>query len=635
MSNDAQAVQQVVEEELACAVLEREDGVYFAAGAPTGACLAGVDAVFQAGAMFVGIDYPVFLKALYNCAAALPGAPPAEVAAAAGAPAAAPVRFADRIAPLVGLRRALYKAVKIVNGEAEYYFEPVYLEGAPELQTQPAKLDFDEFVADMWGKGIRFGIDAAAVKDVIAAGRLARIVVARRLNAMAGQDASIVEVSAEIHRSNAPRELADGRVDLHSFQNRFPQVKPNVKLLRKVPRAPGRRGFELSGILIEPPLPRDVELDTVAGAGTVIENLADGEYLVSGVEGFLNIDPASKRLSIGPKIISRDGVSARTTGNLDLKGEYEEFGEVQDGRLVEGGDISIHGDVFGKLQSRGGTIVLYRNLVGGSAVNAAGDIRVKGVASGAVLQTRLGEVVMARAESCVISATRVVIGEANNCEIIADEVLIKVAEGCAIAARKIEIGRAGPRKQSEMLLFPLVPDTGKYEQRLAELGAQAAQCERAAQRDQAEIDQLTSQAEVRSYLTLATRLRRRELVLTADQEPLFHKMAAAVGPVLKAVAKLSLSAKAAQAQRGQLFEQLELVRRKRAAVQGGSRCRVQMFAGETLVRSMVFNPDTGTAYDGAPKDIRARLRAANKGLTLIFSGASGALDWSLDAAATS
>ncbi|MBJ7312324.1 DUF342 domain-containing protein [Rugamonas sp. CCM 8940] len=629
-------MQQAVDEQAPSAIVEREDGVYFAAGASTAACVAGVDRLFQAGAMFVGIDYPVFLRALYNCGAEPPGAASLNAATASAGSATsaagiAPLRFADRVAPFVGLRRALYKAVKIINGEAEYYFEPVYLEGTPDLQAHPAKLDFDEFVADMWSKGIRFGIDAPAVKSVIAAGGLARIIVARRLNAMPGQDASIVEVSAEIHRSNAPRELADGRVDLHSFQNRFPQVKPNVKLLRKVPRAPGRRGFEMSGILIEPPLPRDIELDTVAGAGTMVENLADGEYLVSGVEGFLNIDPGSKRLSIGPKIISRDGVSARTTGNLDLKGEYEEFGEVQDGRLVEGGDISIHGDVFGKLQSRGGAIVLYRNLVGGSAVNVAGDIHVKGVASGAVLQTRQGEVVMARAESCVISATRVVIGEANNCEIIADEVLIKVAEGCAIAARKIEIGRAGPRKQSEMLLFPLVPDTTKYDQRLAELAAQAAQFERAAQRDQAEIEQLTSQAEMRSYLTLATRLRRRELVLTADQEPLFHKMAAAVGPALKAVAKLSLSAKAAQAQRELLFEQMELVRHKRMAVQGGSRCRVQMFAGEALVRSMVFNPDNGSVHDRAPKDIRAKLRASSSGLTLIFAGSSGALDWSLDA----
>jgi hypothetical protein len=94
---------------------------------------------------------------------------------------------------------------------------------------------------------------------------------------------------------------------------------------------------------------------------------------------------------------------------------------------------------------------------------------VRGVASGAVLQTKKGEVALTRAENCIISGTRVVIGEASNCEIMADEVIIKVAEGCAIAARRIEIVHAGPRKQSEMLLYALVPDTAGYDRRVANL----------------------------------------------------------------------------------------------------------------------------------------------------------------------
>ena len=101
-----------------------------------------------------------------------------------------------------------------------------------------------------------------------------------------------------------------------------------------------------------------------------------------------------KRISIGPKIISREGVSARTTGNLQLTGEYEEFGAVQEQRKVEGGNITIHGDVYGIIESRGGDISLNRNLMGGAATNADGAIRVRGVASGAVLQTKKGEVAL-------------------------------------------------------------------------------------------------------------------------------------------------------------------------------------------------------------------------------------------------
>ena len=610
------AAEQFAGGDLPSAIVKRENGVYFDAKASALACQAAVNQVFLGSAYFAGLDYPIFIRALYNCGPELPDAMKDT----------ALLRFADSVEPFPVPRRELYKSVKIINGEAEYYFEPVFFE-VPDMPPQPAKLKFDEFVSDMWVKGIRFGIDAPAVHDAIASGKVSRIIVARRLNATPGRDATIVEVSPDIHRSNAPREKPDGRLDLHTFQNRFPQVKPNVRLLRKVPRAPGVRGFELSGIVLEPPMPRDIELASMAGTGTVIENLAEGEFLVSGVEGFISVDPGSKRLSIGPKIISREGVSARTTGNLMLTGEYEEFGEVQEQRVVDGGNITIHGDVFGNISSRGGTIVLNRNLIGGTATNADGNIHLKGVASGAVLQAKKGEVHMARAESCIISGTRVVIGEASNCEIMAEEVVVKVAEGCAIAARKIEIGSAAPRKQTEMLLFPLVPDTAKYDKKIAELTVQMAQFEKEARRRKAEIDAVTEQAEVRNYLTLATRVRKQEVVLTPEQEPLFHKMAAAVGPSLKAVAKLSLNLKAAQAQAQQMQEQVELVERQKLSVIRGSRCSVTYVAGEILVRSMKFNPDIGPAYDLTPKEIKAKVRANTSGLNAIFSGSSGSVDW--------
>ncbi|WP_295999883.1 flagellar assembly protein A [Rugamonas sp.] len=621
MEQDPQAVPaaSIPDDDLPSAIVKRGDGVYFQASATATACQAAVNQVYLSSAFFTGLDYAVFIKVLYNAGAELSEAQKAQPL----------LRFADAIAPFVALRRGLYKSVKIVNGEAEYYFEPTYFEVA-DLPPQPAKLSFDEFVADMWVKGIRFGIDAPVVRATIAAARPARLVVARRLAAMPGRDACIVEVSRDIHRSNAPRELADGRLDWNTFQNRFPQVKPHVKLLRKLPRAPGVRGFELSGIVLEPPIPKDIELASVAGAGTVVQHFAEGDYLVSAVDGFLNVDAASKRISIGPKIVSREGVSVRTTGNLQLNGEYEEFGEVQEQRVVEGGDITIHGDVFGHINSRGGDIVLSRNLMGGSATNAGGAIRVKGVASGAVLQTKKGEIVLARAESCIISGTRVVIGEASNCEIIADEVIIKVAEGCAIAARTMEIGSAGPRRQTEMLLFALMPDTSKYDKRLAELDVELSRFETAALAHKQEIDNLTSEQDVRSYLTLATRVRKREVVLTAEQEPLFHKMAEKVGPSLKAVAKLSLVWKAAQAQGAQTQEQIALVRRQKMAVIGASRCAVQMVTGETLLRPMAFNPDLGPAYERTPKEIKAKLRAAKSGLTAIFSDSSGAIDWAME-----
>ena len=614
MPNDVQAADLPAEGEPS-AIVKRADGVYFKSGAAPLACQAGVNQFFLAGAYFAGLDYAVFIRVLYNAGAELPENLKSQPL----------VRFADSVEPFHAQRRELYKAVRIVNGEAEYYFEPVFFL-SPDLPPQPARLNFDEFVADMWVKGIRFGIDAPAVKAIIATGRVARVIAARKLNATPGRDAAIVEVSQSIHRSNAPREMANGRFDLHTFQNRFPQVQPHVKLLKKVPGTAGLRGYELSGIPLEPAAPRDIDLAGMAGPGTLLEQAGGVEYLVSAVEGFISVD-GSKKISIGPKIISREGVSVRTTGNLQLTGEYEEFGEVQEQRVVEGGNITIHGDVFGNIMSRGGDIALQRNLVGGSAINAGGNVHVKGVASGSLIQTKLGEVVLGRAESCIISGTRVVIGEASNCEIIADEVLIKTAEGCAIAARRIEVENAGPRRQTEMLLFPMVPDTSKYELQIAEHQERAARYGAQAQKFKAEIDDITSEPELRNYLTLATKVRKQEVALTPEQLVLFQKMAVSVGPALRSVGKLSLGAKEAQAQQTVALEQAALVQRQKETVIGHGRCTVQMVTGETLVRVMKFNPDLGALYDRTPKEIKTRLRGSTSGVAAIFSGSSGSVDW--------
>ena len=317
----------------------------------------------------------------------------------------------------------------------------------------------------------------------------------------------------------------------------------------------------------------------------------------------------------------------RTTGNLQLTGEYEEFGEVQEQRSVDGGSITIHGDVFGHINSRGGTISLRRNLMGGAAMNADGDIEVKGVASGSVVQTKKGVVTLGRAESCVITGTRVVIGEASNCEIMADEVEIKVAEGCAVAAQRIAIGSAGPRRQIEMLLFPLVPDTSKYDKTIVELEEKGARHGAVAARVKGEIDAITNEPDVRNYLTLATRVRKQEVMLTPEQLALFQKMAVQVGPALRTVGKLSLGAKEALAEQAKVREMVAQVRQRKQDMGGRGACKVAMVNGDTVVRTMDFSPDHGAPYDQPAKDVKARLRASAHRTAPIFAGASGTVDW--------
>ena len=600
-------------------VIRRADGVYVDPGVPAAVFAAAVDSIFSNNLYFSGLNYQVLLKVIYAVGPDLPRSASGEMM----------IRFADDVLPFDPLRRQLYKAVKMSDGRAEYQFEPVVMidPDDPDGAGAPAWLTVDEFIADMWSKGIRFGIDIPAVRDAVSMGKMNRVVVAQRLDPVPGIDAHIIEVSSDLHRSDAPRQLANGKLDLMAFQNRFPQIQKGVRLLQKIARTDGVAGFQLSGMRIEPPVPKDIDLGTMAGAGTVIDISTQGEFLVSLQAGFLNVDSKTHQLSVGDKIISRDGVSARTTGNLQLTGDYEEFGEVQEKRVIEGESVTVHADVFGNIVSRGGSIVLNQNMVGGSAHNARGDIRIKGVVSGSVLQTSVGEVVLNRAESCIISGTRVTIDHAANCEIMADEVIIRSAEGCAIAARRIAIESAGPRKQTEMQLFALEPDSALIDEAIVAMTAKAAQYGEAVEARKAEMEALTGTPEVRKYVMLASKIRKNELTLTAEQVPQFQKMASAVGPALKAIAKVSLAVKAAETEQQAALALVEQLVQQRRDCAGQSVVDVQSLSGDTVLLSMKFNPDGSTLYDLPSKEIKARLRSNYEAGEVVLSADSGKIAW--------
>jgi hypothetical protein len=608
---------------LAEGIAKRHDGVFADPAMPGPTLVAAIDGIFRGGHYLAGVDYPTLIKVLFDRG-------PAPAATPDGA---SPVRIAADILPFDPARRELYRSVKISAGRAEYYFEPVWLPDAanPEGPGLPAQLDVDEFIADMWLKGIRFGIDIAAVRSALAAVKADRIIVASRREPEPGQDARIEEVSDDIHRNDAPRQLADGRLDLHSFQNRFPQIQPRARLLKKIPLTAGAPGFEMSGVALLPKPGRDLDFSEYAGEGTKIERHPEGEFLVSQQAGFLSVDSASSKISVGAKIVSRDGVSAKTTGNLQLTGDYEEFGEVQEMRVIEGEGITVHGDVFGRLVSRGGNILLHANLVGGSAHNKHGDIRVLGMASGAVLQADDGAVVLERAENCVVSGSRITIAHAINCDVIGDEVNIGQSEGSAIAGRRVTVEFALPRKQDESLIYVLRPDGAKVEEVMSAVGARLAQVEQLAAQHKAQMDGLTAAPDARRYLMLASRLRKHEISFTPEQARQFQRMGQDVAPALKAIGEVSARIKQCEADLEQGRQLMAKLERQRSDAASISVVAVHLVQGDTQVRVLGFSPAAGTPYMIAPREIKARLRGPQSG-ELLFSGAQGSFAWSSEQA---
>lgn len=602
---------------------------------------AWVEQAFIRGICFRELDYPAFVRLAFDCEA---GRTDDEVRACAAAGRQPRVRFAAGMTHILPVRIPLYRGLKISGARAEYLFEPVSIDctvprtaagGSADGQefetvTQKTRLDFDEFIAQAWLKGLRCGIDESAVREAIDSERTGRAVIAHAVPPGAGRDAGVEELSAGMHRDDAPGLLPDGRVDLARFRNRFPQIRAGEKLLRKLPLVLGKPGRELDGRAVAPALPKDIDFAALAGTGTRVESAPDGEFMVATIDGFLDIDEASSKVSVADKIVNRAGVSLRTTGDLVLMGDdYEEHGEIQEGRVVQGLNVTTFADVFGKIVSRGGAVVLKKNLTGGAIVNPGGQVAVEGRVSGATILALDGEVTLQHAENSLIVGRRVVVRErAVGCDILADELEIALAEASVLAGRRIAVAQVRPHGPAETVVSVLLPPEDAQGGLIKAARAQLDELQAADEQVRQIMDTLRARPGVANYLTVAARVHRQEIALNAEQQAAFHKLRENVTPVLKAMAQLSEQGKARAAHREKLLAAIAGVEAARQAAAGSTHCRIGDVAGDLIVHARHLAVDAKAPQSLAPGELRALLRATPGGSRPLFAGSSGSFEWS-------
>lgn len=597
-----------------------------------------VDFVSRAIAMglyFRGLDYACFASLLYDDPASRN---------LAGQTVVEEVYLAADIATFRLERQSLYKEFRIERGEAVYLFEPVYLESAPadgdgggdpgavagrsQTPETRAVLDVDEFIASAWAKGVRFGIDVAAVKEGIALDKPERRIIARSKPYVAGKDAEIVEQAPGLHRNNAPRRLLGGRVDLRQFETRYPQVAAGIRLVKKTPRTLGVDGRDVTGELLPAPMPKDFDLARLAGPGVRVAHEKDGEYLLASVCGFLSIDTRSNQFSVNDKIVSHEGVSARTTGDLLLTGEvYEQHGEIQEKRVVTCRSITAFADVFGNIVSTGGVVLLKHNLVGGSASNDDGDIVVEGVASGATLLAPHGCVTLKRADNCVIVARQVVIENATLCDIVADELCLDLSQGCAVAAKSLHVRLARSRREVDNAYLVLVPDPSRDDEQIVELKQKRGALEKLIDDHRQKLDALRRDKDVASYLLLAGKLRRHEATLSAEQQVGWRRLSAVVAPVLRTLAQLGEAVGELAAESDALGVELEQLLAARQQACSEVACAIDRVEGETRIHALLVR-SADTPLNALPsKDLKARLRNSDGAAKKLFAASTGSFSW--------
>lgn len=596
--------------------------------------------LFGAELLLRGLEYSTFHKILYDLEWLL-----------AEQHRNQPVKIAADIARFLPQRRELYHGVKLLDDgkSAEYMFEPVSIEisyeepvcGEPDAsgvipvleyrsktRLQPDKLDFDEFIADMWLKNVRFGVDAETILKCIASGVTQRTVIAHQLDPTAGKDAEIREASTHLHRDNSPKILATGKTDLRAFKNRFPQMSAGERMLQKIPRKLGKQGRKISGEIIEPGLPLDLDLSLLASSGTRIEQSDEGEYIVATMDGFLNLDPHSNQVSITEKIESKAGISAKTTGNLDLSvDEFIEHGEVQEGRHVEGKNMTFLSGVFGDVLSHEGNIHLRNNLTGGKAVALNGNIEVSGQTSRAEAKARNGEVVCDYVESSTLLGRVVRVKHAVNCEIIAEELHAELLEGCSVAAKAINISQTDERRGRETLVTVMIPDFSFIEQRIADLNKSDDELGEKITSIAGSIQALRGNADFAKFLALEASIKQGAVKLSDDQHThwrkLVEKHSASLNQLSDFQAVISSLEQSLQKNAGER----DVIEQERAAMSTGISCVIAAIKGQTQGQTMKSGNDIDIFALLPANEIKALLHHVDSGKSRIFSGESGTINW--------
>jgi hypothetical protein len=593
-----------------------------------------VSRIFSENFLFSELNYDAFFKLLYDNDWLL-----------SVQNKLANLKIAAGIVQIPPNRLSLYKTVKVLERgkQAEYVFEPVNIEVSIEhpgeagvatavpqksnLVLQPATLDFDEFVAVMWAKGIRYGINAEEVRKVIASRAATRMIVANYLAPTEGKDADILEVCPDLHRDNSPKTLLNGKADMRAFKNRFPHIAKGAPLLKKIPRVLGKHGYKVTGEIIEPAVPKDLNLLALASTGTTARMEPDGDYLVAEMDGFLNIDPVYNTISITEKIETTAGVSMKTTGDLMLNvEEFVEHGEVQEGRVVKGRHMTFKSNVFGKLMSSSGNIIVEGNLTGGGAETTDGNITL-GRASRSIVRTLKGEVTAKYCENCSIIGRKINVEHAVNCELIGDEIYAEKIEGCMLAARSIKVISSTESKSRESLITMFIPDLSEFDKNIAALQKKISDCQKTIAIKNAEIGQFKSDQDFAKFLGLYDRIKTGEIKLTSEQAGNWQKLMTRHAKAFSLVETANKQILALERLCDESEEEIKGINQNRETAGTGISCTIDNIAGQTTGQTMISPYGMQLFKDMSDTEIKIVLQKVDVQKTKIFSEDDGSINW--------
>ena len=228
---------------------------------------------------------------------------------------------------------------------------------------------FEDVMAFLKSHGVIYGIDTAAIKELIKSRVYDKyVVVARGLPAVNGKN-GYYTYTFNINPDRKPRLREDGSVDYPNL-NLFQSVGEGDLLARYFPKVDGSDGCTVTGKNIR--AERGKHLPPLRGKGFTLsedcmEYYAAYDGKVETIAGGINVT----------KISTIPGDVGLNVGNLDVRGDLEILGNVISGMSVKAtGNITIKGLVEAANITAGKNILIKGGILGGgrAKIEAAGNI---------------------------------------------------------------------------------------------------------------------------------------------------------------------------------------------------------------------------------------------------------------------
>lgn len=234
-------------------------------------------------------------------------------------------------------------------------------EGGEEMSPQ-------ELIKDLESKGIRHGIKQDAISGYFANREYCEdILVAEGTEPVPGKDAYI-EYSFNTDKKAKPTLNEDGSVDFFHL-NVIQQCKKGDLLARLIPAVPGKYGMNLVGARLKPAEARNTKFKY----GKNIEISEDNLTLTSAVDGHVELIDGTVFVS---DVLIVENVD-NSTGNIECEGSVQVNGNVFTNFQVKAkGNIVVKGVVEGAVLDAGDNIIIARGMngMGRGVIRAGGNI---------------------------------------------------------------------------------------------------------------------------------------------------------------------------------------------------------------------------------------------------------------------